>query len=176
MHQTREPKGTRKVMSTNHQRIQTKITMILRLPTGEPKMPASKKKTKSIRVGKMSRNWKLLNLTNFFNQGIFANRSIRQGFSLCSRESGGLSLVACKSGSIFIIRSQQLQRYHFFLTQRLCQSREDQSIDTGAFLISLYFKWLKDIMILKKPMVGCGSQLLKTAQKMTKHPIETSVA
>ncbi len=35
-HQTRPPSGTMKMMSRNHHRIQTMVTMMLRLPMGDP--------------------------------------------------------------------------------------------------------------------------------------------
>ena len=56
VHQMREAKGTITLISRNHQRIQTKTTMMFLLPTGLPKTPASRNRRNKRRVGKMTAN------------------------------------------------------------------------------------------------------------------------
>src|SRR6266508_2421575 len=57
VHQRRDAKGTSRLISRNHQRIQTNTMMMLRFPTGVPKIPASRKKENSSRLGKTTANW-----------------------------------------------------------------------------------------------------------------------
>src|SRR5579884_691288 len=83
VHHRRDPNGTRTAMSANHQRIQMNTIMMLRLPTGEPKIPASRKIQNMIRFGMISIAGKLRSLTSRASHGAFAKRSTRPGRSSC---------------------------------------------------------------------------------------------
>jgi hypothetical protein len=88
MHHTLPPAGTRTVMRRNHHRIQTIVTMMLRLPIGEPKKPATTKKKSTSRLGRTTANWNHRRVTSHRSPGSTRKRSIRRpGVPFAVRET-----------------------------------------------------------------------------------------
>ncbi len=78
MHHALPPRGTRRTMSRNHHRIHTMVTMMLRLPMGDPSRPARMKKNSTTRLGTITANWNHLLRRIRSSQPKARNRSMRR--------------------------------------------------------------------------------------------------